>query len=266
MSPTELKLHAREQDANTLLCVGLDSELAKIPEKFQKEKFPQFEFNKWIIEQTHEYVSAYKPNSAYYEMRGDQGIKELKMTIEYLQENHPEIFTILDAKRGDIGSTNSAYITSVFDWYGFDSVTIHSYLGQEAMQPFLDREDKSVIILCRTSNPGAGEFQDLLVDGEPLWKKVTQNIVEEWNYNKNCMLVVGATYPKEMKVIRELAGEMTFLVPGIGAQGGSVQESVMAGLNGQKQGMIINSARGIIFNKNPAEAAKELRDEINKYR
>ncbi len=266
MSPAELKLNAREEKVNSLLSVGLDSELSKLPAKFQAEKFPQFEFNKWIIEQTHEFVSSYKPNSAYYEMRGEQGIKELKMTMEYLQENHPDIFTILDAKRGDIGSTNTAYVRSAFDWYGFDSVTLHSYLGQEAMQPFLDRTDKVCIFLCRTSNPGSGEFQDLLVEGQPLWQRVTEAIVKNWNKNQNCMLVVGATYPKEMAAIRKLAGEMTFLVPGVGAQGGSVEDACTAGLNTSKQGMIINSARGIIFAENPAMEAKKLRDEINQFR
>jgi len=266
MSPAELKLHTREQQVNSLLCVGLDSEIKKIPQQFLKMALPQYEFNKWIIEQTHAYVSAYKPNLAYYEARGDQGIKELKMTMEYLQEYHPDIFTVCDAKRADIGPTNSGYVTGIFDWFGFDSITLHPYLGREALAPFLERTDKISIILARTSNPGAGEFQDLLVSGKPLWQKVAETVSRNWNIHQNCMLVVGATYPQEMAEIRKVVGDMTFLVPGIGAQGGDVQLSVTAGLNVQKSGIIINSARGIIFAENPGNAALNLRNEINTYR
>ena len=155
------KYNKRAKKINSLLCVGLDADFAKIPERFLKMEFPQFEFNKWIINETHEYTSAYKPNSAFYEARGEKGVAELKMTIDYLNKNHPDIFTILDAKRGDIGNTNNGYVASTFDWFGFDAITINPYLGQEAVQPFLDRKDKVSIILCRTSNKGAGEFQDL---------------------------------------------------------------------------------------------------------
>lgn len=239
---------------NSLLCVGLDSREAS------------FEFNKKIIDETHDLVCAYKPNSAFYEARGDVGIRELKKTMEYLQKNHPEIVTIDDAKRADIGNTNEGYVKSIFDWLGFDAVTLHPYLGREALQPFLDRKDKGCIILCRTSNPGAGELQDLESDGKPVWQIVAEKVKDDWNKNNNCLLVVGATYPEEMRIIRKIVGDMTFLVPGIGAQGGNVKDAVTAGLNSKKAGMIINSSRAIIYADNPREEAQKLRDEINKYR
>lgn len=260
------KYDKRAQEINSLLCVGLDSDFAKIPEQFKVLEFPQFEFNKWIIDQTHEYVASFKINSAFYEARGDQGIRELKMTIDYIRANHPTIFTILDAKRADIGNTNNGYVTFAYDWLGFDSVTINPYLGMEAVAPFLDRSDKTSIILCRTSNTGSGEFQDLNVDGKRVYEVVVENISTEWNKNNNCMLVVGATYPEEMKKIRSIVGDMTFLVPGVGAQGGSVEEVVKSGLNSNGFGLIIHSARGIIFADDPKFEALKLRDEIQKYR
>ena len=226
----------------------------------------QFEFNKRIIDQTAQFAAAFKPNIAFYEAYGEQGLKELKLTMEYLQKNYPDIFTICDAKRADIGSTNEGYVKAIFDYFGFDAMTLHPYLGAEALEPFLSRKDKASIILCRTSNPGAGELQDLQSDGKPLWQIVAEKISKEWNKNNNCMLVVGATYPVELKKIREIAGDMTFLVPGVGAQGGSVKEAVQAGINSKGKGMIINSARGIIFAADPAAEAKKLRDEINQYR
>ena len=260
------KYNKRADKVNSLVCVGLDSDFAKVPERFKKLENPQFEFNKWIIDQTAEFVACYKPNSAFYEARGDAGIRELKMTMEYLQKNYADIFTICDAKRGDIGNTNNGYAEEIFDWLGFDAVTLHPYMGKESLKPFLDRADKGCVILCRTSNPGAGEIQDLIVDGKPVWQIAAKKVSDGWNYNRNCMLVVGATYPEEMKIIRSIVGDMALLVPGVGAQGGDVEATVKVGLNSDKKGMVINSSRGIIFAENPAEEAKKLRDEINKYR
>lgn len=265
MNPID-KYNSRVEKINSLLCVGLDSDFGKLPEKFKNAANPQFEFNKRIIDATHEFAAAYKPNMAFYEARGEQGIHELKLTMDYLHEKHPDIFTICDAKRGDIGNTNEGYAAAIFDWLGFDAVTLHPYLGREALEPFLERQDKVSIILCRTSNPGAGEFQDLESGNKPLWQIVAEKVRDEWNTNNNCMLVVGATYPEEMKKIRQLCPEITFLVPGVGAQGGEVKATVEAGLNSAKKGMIINSSRGIIFAADPAVAARKLRDEINKYR
>ena len=259
------KYNQRAKKTNSLLCVGLDSDFEKLPEKFKSLKNPQFEFNKWIIEETHEYASAFKANIAFYEARGDKGIQELKKTMEFLQKNYPDIFTICDCKRADIGNTNAGYVDSLFDWFGFDAVTLHPYLGSEALKPFLDRADKGCIILCRTSNSGAGEFQDLEIEGKPLWQIVAEKVAKDWNKNNNCMLVVGATYPQEMKKIRALVGDMTFLVPGIGAQGGDLEEVVRAGLNSEGLGLIINSSRGIIFSDNPKEEAKKLCEEIRRY-
>ena len=293
------KLNKRIDAINSLVCVGLDSALEKIPSHLQKERYPQFAFNKAIIDATASVVCAYKPNSAFYEARGEVGMKELKMTLDYIHNNHPEIVTILDAKRADIGSTNEGYVQYIFDYLNADAVTLHPYLGKEALQPFLNREDKACIILCRTSNPGAGEFQDLNVtlrraqgdignnsqsntdvmvsltnhDDMKFYEYVAQQVSKSWNSNNNCMLVVGATYPEEMKKIRALVGDMPFLVPGIGAQGGDVEKTVHAGLDKKKRGIIINSSRGIIFTskgedfaKKAGEEAKELRDEINTYR
>jgi orotidine-5'-phosphate decarboxylase len=260
------KFDRRAEAVNSLLCVGLDADFEKLPERYKSETNPQFAFNKWIIDQTHEVAAAYKPNVAFYEARGAQGWTELKMTIEYLRENHPEIFTILDAKRADIDSTNNGYVKAIFDELGFDAVTLHPYLGSEAMKPFLERGDKVSIILGRTSNKGAGEFQDVLVNGQPLWQYVATTVRDIWNSLHNCMLVVGATYPEEMAELRALMGDMTFLVPGIGAQGGDLEKAVKAGLNSQGRGMIINSARGIIFDQNPGAAAEKLKQEINAFR
>lgn len=260
------KYNLRAKKINSLLCVGLDSDFGKIPDKFKTMEFPQFEFNQYIVEQCHEYAAAFKMNIAFYEARGDQGIKELKQTMEYIRVYYPDIFTICDCKRADIGNTNQGYVDSLFDWFGFDAITLHPYLGEEALQPFLERKDKGSIILCRTSNLGASELQDLIVGGKPIWQIVAERVSEVWNKNNNCLLVVGATYPEEMKKIRSLVGDMTFLVPGIGAQGGSIEEVMKVGLNKKGLGLIINSSRGIIFAGSPAEEAKKLRDEINKYR
>lgn len=258
---------------NSLLCVGLDPVLNKIPSYIQNQENAIFVFNKSIIDATADLVCAYKPNSAFYEAAGTKGIEQLKMTCDYIRKTHPEIFLILDAKRGDIGSTNAGYIQFTFDWLQADAITLHPYLGAEAIKPFLDRQDKTSIILCRTSNPGAGEFQDLMVEDEPLYKRIAAHVVYDWNKHGNCMLVVGATYPQELAEIRAMAGEMTFLIPGIGAQGGDVEKTVKAGKNSQGAGMIISSSRSIIYASNgpdyaekAREAAMKLSDEINNYR
>lgn len=266
MSKAIEKFEKRAREIDSFLCVGLDSDLIKIPKKFWDMENPQFEFNKWIIEETNEYASAYKPNIAFYEARGDQGIKELKMTMDFLKEKHPKIFTILDAKRADIGNTNNGYATACFDWFGFDAITLHPYLGEEALIPFLNRADKCSIILVKTSNEGSGEFQDLITEenGKTLWQEVADRVANKWNKNKNLMIVVGATYPGDIKKARETTGDMTFLVPGVGAQGGEVKNFIQEGINSQGLGLIINSSRGIIFSENPKEEAKKLRDEIRK--
>ncbi|HEX7041776.1 MAG TPA: orotidine-5'-phosphate decarboxylase [Patescibacteria group bacterium] len=258
---------------NSLLCVGLDPVMEKLPKYLLKKSYPFFEFNKKIIDSTADLVCCFKPNSAFYEALGQKGIGELKKTCDYIRKNYPDIPIILDAKRGDIGSTNEGYVTFIFDYLGVDGVTLHPYLGREALQPFLQRKDKGCIILCKTSNPGSGEFQNLLLNKEPLYKIVAKTVVNKWNANNNCFMVIGATYPKELAEIRKLAGDMTFLVPGIGAQGGDIGKTVKSGLNSKKLGMIINSSREIIyadnsknFAKKAREKAEKLKNEINKYR
>jgi len=260
------KYNQRADAASSLVCVGLDPDFDKLPERFKQMEYPQFAFNKWIIEQTAEFAAAFKPNSAAYEVRGAAGWQELKMTMDYLRQNHSSVFTICDAKRGDIGYTSELYAKAILDVLGFDALTLQPYLGEDALRPFLDRADKAGIILCRTSNPGAGEFQDLECGGKKIWQIVAETVSQKWDRNGNCMLVVGATYPAELAAVRKIVGEMTLLVPGIGTQGGSVAEAVAAGLNSEKKGIIINSSKAIIFSENPAAEAKKLRDEINQYR
>ena len=264
------KYHQRVEASNSLLCVGLDSDYHQLPPHLLATQFPQFEFNKAIIDATHHSVCAYKPNVAFYEARGEQGIHELKLTMEYLHAQYPDVFTIADAKRADIGSTNAGYVESIFDWFGFDAITLHPYLGKEALQPFLERTDKVSIILCRTSNPGAGEFQDLEVGGQPLWAQVAEQVATKWNTAQNCMLVVGATYPQEMKQIRQIVGpDLVFLVPGVGQQGGSVVEVMKNGATAPGRGVIISEGRSIIFATNTpnfavkaGELAQKRKDEI----
>jgi orotidine-5'-phosphate decarboxylase len=256
------KFERRAAAVGSLVCVGLDPEIGLLPERFLGLEFPLFEFNKWIIEQTHAYVVAYKPNMGFYEARGVQGLRELELTMEYLRGEHAGILTICDAKRGDNANTNRGYVAGIFDRMGFDAVTLHGTMGREALGPFLERRDKACIILCRTSNAGAGEFQDLLVDGRPLFERVAEQVSREWNVSGGCMLVVGATYPEEMRRIRAIAPELPFLVPGVGAQGGDVAAVVAAGMDARGGGLILSSSRGILYSDEPGTAARELRDEI----
>lgn len=260
------KYKRRVEAVNSLLCIGLDSDYTRLPDKFKASLHPQFMFNKWIIDQTHEYVSAYKPNIAFYEARGEQGLHDLKLTVDYLKSNYPGILTICDAKRADIGSTNNGYVTSVFDYMGFDAITLQPYLGGEALAPFLSRKEKANIILVRTSNPGSGELQNLIIEGKPLWMIIAEKVRDRWNENDNCMLVMGATYPEEIRQLRAIMPGLIFLVPGIGAQGGNIEQTVRWGTDNRGGGLIINSSRGIIFSDDPATSAMQLRDVINEYR
>lgn len=259
---------------DSLVCVGLDSELSKLPQHLSSNSAPQLDFNKAIIDVTADLVCAYKPNAAHYEAAGPAGVEQLKDTIAYIHRKHPRIPVILDAKRGDIGSSNEQYAKYVFEYLEADAVTLHPYLGRESLEAFLGMKDKGMIILCRTSNPGAGELQDLEVNGEKLYRRVARQVASEWNMNGNCLLVVGATYPQELQEIREIVGpDMPLLMPGLGAQGGEVEVSIKAGLGANLRGLIANSARGIIFasgGEDFAEAAREetqkLKSMINQYR
>lgn len=259
---------------NSLLCVGLDPDMAKLPAHLQGGASAFVDFLKEIVDATADAVCAFKPNSAFFEAHGAAGIEQLKEVCDYIHATHPDIPIILDFKRADIGNTNNYYVELAYTYLGVDAVTIQPYLGREAVEAFLAHADKGVIVLCRTSNAGAHEFQDLEVNGRKLYLQVADNVAHEWNSNGNCLLVIGATYPDELKEIRTLVGDdMTFLVPGIGAQGGDVEATVKAGVNAAGRGLIINSARDIIYQSSGtdfAEAARArahaVRDEINQYR
>lgn len=235
-------------DEGKFVCIGLDK--------------CDFEFNKNIIDQTFDLVCAYKPNSAFYEAESVAGLEALKKTVDYIHQKDSTIPVIVDAKRADIGNTNEEYAKAIFDDLKADAVTVHPYLGKEALEPFLKRAAKGIIVLVRTSNPGAGEFQDLSVDEKPLYQVVAGHVAKDWNTNGNCAVVVGATYPEELKKVREIIGDMPILVPGIGAQGGDLEATIKNGLNSKKQGLIISSSRGIIFAPDPREVTLKLTNQI----
>ncbi len=266
---------------DNFVCVGLDSEFGKIPESARSadEVSTILSFNSAIVDATKDLVCAYKPNIAFYEAQGYLGWIALHKTIVHIHEVAPEVPVILDAKRADIGNTNAGYVQEAFELLQADAITVHPYLGAEALQPFLERADKGIIVLCRTSNPGAGEFQDLLVNGEPLYRVVARQVATSWNKNNNCAVVVGATYPGELREVRGIVGDMPILIPGVGFQQKDVpleeqvKQVVENGKDSRGWGMIINSSRGIIFaSKGPdfAEAARretiKLHDMINQYR
>jgi len=264
-------LKASWDKKNSLVCVGLDTDLEKIPEHLKTHEKPVLEFNKAIIDATVDFASVFKFQYAMY--AGSDTIDQLKESISYAKQNYPDVPLILDAKRNDIGNTASMYAKQAFEILGADAVTVNPYMGGDSLEPFTEYKDKGVIVLCRTSNPGAKDLQDLEAEGKKIYQIVAEKVANEWNKNKNCLIVVGATYPGELKQIREIIGDMPILLPGIGAQGGDVKKAMEAGLDSNKQGLIVHSARGIIyagsdenFAETSAEKAKELRDEINKYR
>ncbi len=263
------------------VCVGLDSEFGKIPVSVQRNHDRHVyvtantivDFNQSIVEATRDLVCAYKLNVAFYEAHGAEGITALHQTSTGIHTIAPNVPVILDAKRGDIGNTNAGYIQFAFDNLGADAITVHPYLGAEALQPFLAQANKGIIVLCRTSNPGAGEFQDLQVPTastqsgfEPLYRFVARRVADKWNKHGNCALVIGATYPQELREVRGLVGDMPILIPGIGAQGGDVQMSVTAGKDSRGAGFIINSSRGIIFASKGVDFAQAARRETEKLR
>jgi orotidine-5'-phosphate decarboxylase len=255
--------------AISLLCVGLDPDPAKLPADLKTSSSPLFAFNRRIVDATHDIAAAYKPQIAFYSALGAEA--ELKSSIDYIRERAPQALVILDAKRNDIGNTAKAYATEAFDRYGADAVTINPYMGEDSVLPFVERADRGAILLCRTSNPGARDFQDLLSDGVPLYRWVARLAAQKWNSNRNLMLVVGATYPQEMAALRGAHPELSFLVPGIGAQGGDLEATLAAGLNAHGAGLLINSSRGIIYaGGGHADAIRaagiELRDAIESRR
>ncbi len=260
----------RRWDAGAYACIGLDSDYGKLPPDIPKRKNAQVAFNERIIKATRHVALAYKPNIAFYSDDSDQ-IKALVDTVLDIRELAPGVPIILDGKRGDIDNTNMGYVREAFENIGADAVTLAPYLGRESLLPFLNLDDKGCFILCRTSNKGAGEFQDLIVEDQvepnvvvkrPLYLKVARNVAREWNDRGNCGLVVGATAPEQIALVRKEAGDMWLLIPGIGAQGGDLEAAVKNGLNSQGRGVIVNSSRGIIFAKDPGGEAEKLNNEI----
>ncbi|MGA0055101.1 MAG: orotidine-5'-phosphate decarboxylase, partial [Steroidobacteraceae bacterium] len=253
---------------NSRVCVGLDPEIDRFPIHLRSRRDAIFAFNRAIVDATADLVCAYKPQIAHYAAVGAEDA--LRETIRYIRERAPGVPVILDSKRGDIGSTAEKYAKEAFERYEADAVTINPYLGRDSAEPFLQYADKGIVILCRTSNAGAREFQDLVVDGRKLYQIVAESVAREWNSRGNCLLVVGATYPEELADIRARTGEMTFLVPGVGAQGGDVEKAVLSGRTAAGAGLVINSSRGIIYagaGEDFAVAARratlELRNAIN---
>lgn len=235
--------------------------LDKLKNKWTEKKFVcigldkgNFEFNKKIIDQTHDLVCCYKPNSAFYWSEGVAGLTALEETVKYIHNNYPDVPVLIDAKIADVENTNKAYSKAIFDWLKADAVTVNPYPGKEAFGSFLERKDKGIFVWIKPSGPLSAEF-------EPLYQTVAANVAKEWNVEGNCGVVVGATYPQELKIVREIVGDMPILIPGVGTQGGNIS-SLKDALNSQGQGIIVSSSRGIIFADNPREATLKLHHQI----
>lgn len=250
----------------SFLCVGLDVDMDKIPPHLLALEDPIFEFNKAIIDATHDLAVAYKPNTAFFEAYGIKGWLSLQKTINYINEKHPEIFTIADAKRGDIGNTSSMYAKAFFEDLNFDSVTVAPYMGKDSVEPFLAFENKHTIILALTSNEGAFDFQTLNVskvsEGKELYKQILETS-KTWKNSKNLMYVVGATKAEHFAEIRKIVPDNFLLVPGVGAQGGNLSEVCKYGMN-SNVGLLINSSRAIIYASNGVDFAEKAREEALK--
>lgn len=260
---TQDQLIQQIERKKSFLCIGLDVDLEKIPSHLLKEEDPIFAFNKVIIDATHHLAVAYKPNTAFYEAYGLKGWQALQKTIDYLNRNHPEIFTIADAKRGDIGNTSKMYAKAFFEDMGFDSVTVAPYMGKDSVEPFLSFEGKHTILLALTSNEGAFDFQTKEIDGKQLYKSVIETS-KSWKNSQNLMYVVGATKAEYLAEIRQIIPDSFLLVPGVGAQGGSLQEVCNYGMT-KDVGLLINSSRGIIYaskNEDFAEAAANVAEKL----
>lgn len=256
--------------AGKFLSIGIDPSDRKLPEPIVSSSSTitekMFGFNKAIIDATADIVCAFKPQSAHYEACGAEGIEALHKTVEYIREQHPDIPVVLDAKRGDIGKTNDEYARFAFDYLGVDAITLQPYLGGEALEPFLSHKDKGCIILVHTSNPGADTMQDVYVQetGLPYYQHVAMMIAQKWNMHGNCGVVTGATYPEQLKEVRDIIGDIPMLIPGIGSQGGDLAASVRNGLTANKEGIIIHSSSSIIFASSGIDFADAARKEAQK--
>ncbi|MES2748627.1 MAG: orotidine-5'-phosphate decarboxylase [Bacteroidota bacterium] len=259
---TTQQLIQQIQQKKSFLCIGLDVDLTKIPTHLLETEDPIFEFNKAIIDATHELCVSYKPNTAFYEAYGLKGWQSLQKTIDYINQNHPEIFTIADAKRGDIGNTSTMYAKAFLEDLNFDSVTVAPYMGKDSVEPFLAFENKHAIMLALTSNEGAFDFQTKNVDGRELYKVVIETS-KTWKNSQNLMYVVGATKAEYFSEIRKIIPDSFLLVPGVGAQGGSLQEVCKYGMN-DNVGLLVNSSRGIIYASNGMDFAEKAKAEALK--
>lgn len=259
---TTQQLEQQIQLKQSFLCIGLDVDLTKIPKHLLELDDPIFEFNKAIIDATHDLCVSYKPNTAFYEAYGIKGWKSLEKTIKYINENYQEIFTIADAKRGDIGNTSTMYAKAFLVDLNFDSVTVAPYMGKDSVEPFLAFENKHTIMLALTSNKGAFDFQTKLVDGKELYKTVIETS-KTWKNSENLMYVVGATKAEYFAEIRKIIPSSFLLVPGIGAQGGNLQDVCKFGMS-ENVGLLINSSRGIIYASNNLDFAEKAREEALK--
>jgi orotidine-5'-phosphate decarboxylase len=255
------ELLKKQWDQNKFVCVGLDTDPEKIPESAQKGSMREtvVAFNRVIVDATKDIVCAYKPNSAFYEAYGDEGMAALRETIFYIQESAPDVPVILDAKRGDIANTNEHYARSAFDHLRADAITVLPFLGGEPLKPFFDRKEKGIIVLCHTSNLGAGEIQELEVNGTPLYKHIAERAANHWNENENCSVMVGATYPEQLGEVRDVIGDMPILIAGIGAQNGDLEKTIRGGKDSKNQGLIVNASRSIIFASKGADFAEVAR-------
>jgi orotidine-5'-phosphate decarboxylase len=267
------KLNAAWRSNDSLLCVGLDPDIERLPEQLRGHPEGIAEFCKAIIDATADLACAFKPQIAYFAALGAED--QLETACKYLKERYPHIPLILDAKRGDIGATARQYAREAFDRYGADAVTVNPYMGFDSVEPYMEWADRGVIVLCRTSNAGGSDLQFLDVGGRPLYQHVAQLVAEKWNRNGQCALVVGATFPQELAEVRAIVGDMPLLVPGVGAQGGDIEATVKSGRTANGAGMMINSSRAIIYaqpqgDEDFAAAARrvalETRDAINQYR
>lgn len=269
MSNFAERLNSISRTNRSLVCVGLDPDPERMPIS------DVFEFNKDIIDATKDLVCAYKPNLAFYEAMGLDGLKALEKTVAHIRDVAPNVVVLGDAKRGDIDVSNAKYAEAMFDFWGFDAITVHAFTGGQALEPFFEYEDKGIFVLCHTSNPGSAEFQDLAVNQGgnkmPFYEWIAAS-AKEWNSHGNIGLVVGATYPEQLKVVRNHCPGMPILIPGVGSQGGDLENSVNFGLDEETPNILINSSRGIIYASNDKagfaerarRAAKKLQDEINR--
>lgn len=259
MNPAQLFEQIKKK--KSYLCIGLDTDIQKIPEHLRNAADPIFEFNKQIIDATHEYCVAYKPNIAFYEAQGSKGWESLQKTVDYIPK---EIFTIADAKRGDIGNTSSLYARAFFEHLNFDAITVAPYMGEDSVKPFLEFKNKWVILLAHTSNPGSGDFQ--LMESKSTGRKLYEEVLiksQSWGSSSQLMYVVGATHPEKIEGIRAMARDYFFLVPGIGVQGGDLEMVSKYGMNNQC-GLLVNSARGIIYASDQPDFAAEAKKESGK--